>query len=177
MSNIQLINASCADQNVEVIVNAANRYLLSGGGLCGVIFKKAGYKELGEACQKYKTPLNDGEAVITPAFNITNAQYIIHAVGPDFNRTPEAFQELHNAYYNSLKVMINNGLHSVAFPLISAGIFGGNLDNPPAESVKQCLKAYHQIIEEYQNYDVEVLLCAFSQKEMHEAEKIFDSYS
>ena len=42
MSKIQLINASCADQNVDVVVNAANRGLWAGGGICGVIFKKAG---------------------------------------------------------------------------------------------------------------------------------------
>ena len=42
MSNIVLIHASCADQKVDAVVNAANRYLMAGGGICGVIFKKAG---------------------------------------------------------------------------------------------------------------------------------------
>ena len=70
MSNLELINGSSVEQEVDVIVNAANKYLLSGGGVCGAIFKAAGYQELGDACKKIKTPLNDGDAVITPSFNI-----------------------------------------------------------------------------------------------------------
>ena len=65
MSKIELINGSCADQEVDAVVNAANRNLWSGGGICGVIFKKAGYAELNEECKKHNTPLKDGEAVIT----------------------------------------------------------------------------------------------------------------
>ncbi len=84
MSKIELINASCADQEVDVVVNAANGGLWAGGGICGVIFRKAGMSELTGACSKYKTPLHDGDAVITPAFNMKNAKAIIHAVGPDF---------------------------------------------------------------------------------------------
>ena len=57
MSRIELINDSCADQTVDVVVNAANDGLWAGGGICGVIFRKAGMTELTEACRKYKTPL------------------------------------------------------------------------------------------------------------------------
>lgn len=176
MSSIKLINASCAEQNVDAIVNAANRNLLSGGGICGVIYEKAGYVELNEACKKYRTPLEDGDAVITSAFNIKNAKYIIHTVGPNFGYTPNAFDKLFKAYYNSLVVLMNNELHSISFPLISAGIFGGSLNNPPAESTKQCLKAYNKFIKEYKEYNIEVLLCAYSEKEMIEAEKVFKIY-
>ena len=130
MNKIELINASSVEQEVDAIVNAANRYLLSGSGVCGAIFKKAGYIELNEACQKIKTPLNDGDAVITPSFNITNAKYIIHAVGPDFSRNKDAFNELYKAYYNSLVLLKDNNLHSISFPLISSGIYGYGLDNP-----------------------------------------------
>lgn len=177
MSNIKLLNESCVEQEVDAIVNAANRCLWSGGGICGVIFRKAGYKELNEACQKYNTPLNDGDAVITPAFNISNAKYIIHAVGPDFNSKPEAFEDLFLAYYNSLKVLMENNLHSISFPLISSGIFGGKLENPVAESTKQCLSAYKKFTEDYEDYNIDVLLCAFSAREMFEAQKIFDLFN
>lgn len=175
MNRIKLINASCADQEVDAIVNAANRYLMSGGGICGVVFRKAGYAELGEACKKYKTPLNDGEVAITPAFNIKNAKYIIHAVGPDFNDTPDAFKELYEAYYNSMKVLIENNLHSISFPLISAGIFGGSLENPVAESTKQCIRAYKKITEDYKDYDIDVILCAFTSNEYVEASKVYNN--
>lgn len=172
MSKIELINASCADQVVDAVVNAANNRLLAGGGICGVIFKKVGIRQLQIACSKYQTPLKDGSAVITPAFNMTNAKFIIHAVGPDFWRTPTAFKELYEAYYNSLVVLMENDLHSISFPLISSGIFGGNLDNPVAESTKQCYRAYKKFIEDYPSYDIDVKLCAFTDESMREALKV-----
>ena len=173
MSRIELVNGSCVDQKVDIVVNAANDGLWAGGGICGVIFKKAGLAQLTAACKKYKTPLKDGSAVITPAFNLTNAVSIIHAIGPDFSRTPKAFKELFDAYYNSLHVMMDNGFHSISFPLISSGIFGGSLSNPVAESTKQCCRAYLKFVTDYPSYDVDVRLCAFSAKEMQEAQKVF----
>ena len=174
MSKIELLHASCADQEVDVIVNAANRWLAAGGGICGVIFSKAGYEKLTDACNKHKTPLNDGDAVITPAFDLKNAKAIIHAVGPNFQSTPTAFEELFNAYYNSLSVLKENGFHSISFPLISAGIFGGNLPDAPGESAKQCIRAYNKFVKDNPDYDVDVKLCAFSDGEMRSAKKQFD---
>lgn len=174
MNKIELINGSCADQTVDAVVNAANSGLWAGGGICGVIFSKAGMKELTDACSKYKTPLKDGSAVITPAFNMTNANAVIHAVGPNFARTPDAFKELFDAYYNSLVVLMENGYHSISFPLISSGIFGGSLSNPAGESAKQCLRAYRQFTADYPNYDINVKLCAFSPSEMTKAKAEFE---
>ena len=173
MNNIELINASCADQTADAVVNAANSGLRAGGGICGVIFSKAGMKELTAACSRYETPLKDGSAVITPAFNMKNVKAIIHAVGPDFGRTPTAFKELFDAYYNSLKVLKDNGYHSISFPLISSGIFGGALSNPAGESAKQCLKAYKKFTTDYPDYGVDVKLCAFSASEMIKAQEEF----
>ena len=65
MSKIELLNASCADQTVDAVVNAANDGLWAGGGICGVIFAKAGMRELTDACSRIRVPLNDGDAVIT----------------------------------------------------------------------------------------------------------------
>ena len=175
MSSLILINGSCADQTADAVVNAANNRLWSGGGICGVIFRKAGPLQLQAACSQYATPLKDGSAVITPAFNLKNAKHIIHAVGPDFSRTPTAFEELFNAYYNSLCVLMENDLRSISFPLISSGIFGGGLADPAGESTKQCCRAYKKFISDYPAYDIDVKLCAFSAKEMQEAQKIFDS--
>ncbi len=173
MSKIELIHGSCADQVVDVVVNAANRNLWAGGGICGVIFNKAGMSELTAACSKYKTPLHDGDAVITPAFNMKNVKAIIHAVGPNFSVTPTAFQELFDAYYNSLVVLKENGFHSISFPLISSSIFGGSLEHPVVESTKQCLRAYKKFVADYPEYDVDVRLCAFADREMTEAQSIW----
>ena len=176
MSTLVLINASCADQTVDAVVNAANNRLWAGGGICGVIFQKAGISQLTAACKQYKTPLKDGSAVITPAFNMTNAKYIIHAVGPDFSRTPTAFKELFDAYYNSLVVLMENDLHSISFPLISSGIFGGGLSDPVGESTKQCCRAYQKFISDYPNYNVDVKLCAFTVQSMQQAQVVFDKF-
>lgn len=171
MSKLELKNESCIDQKVDAIVNAANRFLISGGGICGAIFKKAGYEELNAACRSIKTPLKDGEVAITPAFNITNAKYIIHAVGPNFRITPNAFNELYKAYYNSLELLKKNNLHSISFPLISSKIFGYGLQNPAKESTKQCLKAYNRFVELNKDYDITVILCAYSSQEYEEAKE------
>ncbi|MBO4915549.1 MAG: macro domain-containing protein [Oscillospiraceae bacterium] len=175
MSKIELIHASCADQTVDAVVNAANSGLWAGSGICGVIFRKAGMAELTEACGKYKTPLKDGEAVITPAFNLRNAKAVIHAVGPNFARTPTAFQALFDAYYNSPAVLRENGYHSISFPLISSGIFGGGLPDPVGESAKQCLRAYRKFVADHPDCGVDVKLCAFSAAEMASAKRQFDA--
>lgn len=174
MSRMVLIHGSCADQTVDAVVNAANSGLWAGGGICGVIFKKAGVTALTNACSTYKTPLKDGSAVITPAFQMTNAKSIIHAVGPDFDRTPNAFKELFDAYYNSLMILMENNMHSISFPLISSGIFGGTLADPVGESTKQACRAYKKFIADYPDYDVEVKLCAFGAHEMVAATTVFD---
>lgn len=175
MGKIILLHESCADQSVDAVVNAANNRLLAGGGICGVIFKKAGFIQLTAACSKYETPLKDGTAIITPAFQMANAKFIIHAVGPDFSRTPTAFEKLFDAYYNSLCVLKDNELHTISFPLISSGIFGGSLSNPAAESTKQCCQAYLKFVSDYPNYDIDVMLCSFSDIEMQEAKIVFNS--
>lgn len=173
MSNVKLVKGSCVEQNVDVIVNAANKYLAAGSGVCGAIFKKAGYDELTNACNMIETPLKDGDAIITPAFGITNAKYIIHAVGPNFAVTPNAFDKLYDAYYNSLVVLKENNLHSISFPLISSGIFGGDLENPVEVSVDEFLRAYGDFVKDNIDYDIDVSICAFSEKEMDNANKKF----
>ena len=172
MSKIELINDSCINQEVDAIVNAANGYMMHSAGIARAILTKAG-QELNYACREYNLPINDGEVIVTPAFNIKNAKIIIHAVGPDFGRTPKAFEQLFNAYYNSLIALKDNNYHSIAFPLISSGIFGGRLDNPVGESTKQCIRAYNKFINDYKDYDIDVKLCAYSSNEMEECKKEF----
>ena len=69
---------------------------------------------------------------------------------------------------------MENGLHSIAFPLISSGIFGGALENPARESAKQCCRAYQKFVSAYPDYDVNVELCAFTAPEMVSAKSVFD---
>lgn len=170
MSKLSLIHGSCADQNADAVVNAANSGLWEGSGICGVIFSKCGSTELAQECSKYQTPIKDGNAVITSACKMKNAKYIIHAVGPDFRQTPNAFLELFNAYYNSLVLLKDNNLHSISFPLISSGVFAGKLPNPAGESAKQCGRAYKKFVQDYPDYEIDVMLCAFKPNEFQDAQ-------
>ena len=97
------------------------------------------------------------------------------AVGPDFRQTPKAFLELFNAYYNSLILLKDNNLHSISFPLICSGVFVGVLPNPAGESAKQCGRAYKKFVQDYPNYEVDVMLCAFYQKEFQDAQSALSS--
>ena len=128
--------------------------------------------ELDDACKEYRTPLKEGDAVITPAFNIKNAKYIIHSVGPDFWVNPNAIDKLFDTYYSALNLLKENNLHSISFPLISSGIFGGNLENPAKTSAEQCIKAYNKFIESNRDYEIEVLLCAYTENEMKQIENL-----
>lgn len=69
---------------------------------------------------------------------------------------------------------MDNGYHSISFPLISSGIFGGSLANPVAESTKQCCRAYKKFVDDYPEYEIDVLLCAFMPSEMTEAQAEFN---
>ena len=119
-----IIRNDITKMNVDVIVNAANTDLKMGGGVSGAIFKAAGLIELQTACDKV-APIKTGEAVITPGFNLL-AKYIIHTAGPIYDSWSKEENKIHlyNAYRNSLKLALKNNCKSVAFPLISSGIFG-----------------------------------------------------
>ena len=65
MSSFKIIKGSCVDQNVDAIVNAANKYMSHGGGVARAIALKSGPKELNEACRKFDLPINDGENIVT----------------------------------------------------------------------------------------------------------------
>lgn len=109
--------------NADAIVNAANTHLLPGGGVCGAIFDAAGYEPLSRACAAIGG-CPTGSAVITPGFKLP-AKYIVHAVGPIWyggDRGEEA--ALRGCYRTALELARDNGCSSIAFPLISAGIYG-----------------------------------------------------
>ena len=119
----------------DAIVNAANTGLRMGGGVCGAIFRAAGAEKLQEACNKL-APIKTGEAVITDGFN-SNAKYIIHTAGPIYSPgNPEQEQQLYDCYYNSLKLAAGKNLKTVAFPLISAGIYGYPTENALSTAMK-----------------------------------------
>lgn len=121
---LAIVRQDITQMHVDAIVNAANTALQRGGGVCGAIFEAAGKEKLREACDKL-APIRTGEAAVTPGFALP-AKYIIHAAGPVYSRfnKGQSRKLLRSAYLESLKLAEREGCESIAFPLISSGIYG-----------------------------------------------------
>lgn len=123
--NISIIKGDITKIPAEAIVNAANTSLLGGSGVDGAIHKAGGTVIL-EDCLKIRSKQGGckvGEAVITTAGKLP-AKFVIHTVGPVWNNG-ESNEEylLLSAYYNSLKIALENQVNSISFPNISTGIY------------------------------------------------------
>lgn len=149
----QIVRNDITKMKVDAIVNAANTKLTMGGGVCGAIFKAAGEHELQRECDTIGQCAT-GQAVITKGYRLP-AKYIIHTVGPVWQGgwSNEA-KQLRSCYLNSLKLAVENHCNSIAFPLISSGIFGYPKD--------QALQIATSAIREFlSNIDINVYLVVF----------------
>lgn len=163
----EIIRNDITKVKADAIVNAANAKLQQGGGVCGAIFAAAGAEDLQKECDAIGGCAVGG-AVITKGYNLP-ADYIIHVVGPIWHggdKNEEAL--LRNAYNNALGLAKEYGLQSIAFPLISAGIYGY-----PKE---QALKAATQTIQAFlAENDMLVTLVVYDNKAFEISEKLFNS--
>lgn len=156
-SSIEVKQIDIVDLKVDAVVNAANTNLLEGGGVCGAIFKKAGSKELRDACGEIGG-CTTGSAVITQGFKLP-AKYIIHAVGPVWGGGDNNEAELlFNAYKNSLILAKENDCHSIAFPLISSGIYG----YPKKQAWQIAVKACSEFIDDNTDYSMRIIFAVLS---------------
>ncbi|HEY6336883.1 MAG TPA: O-acetyl-ADP-ribose deacetylase [Candidatus Sulfotelmatobacter sp.] len=123
---VRLVRGDLTQYRSEAIVNAANPELLPGGGVCGAIHR-AGGPEIANECRRIcseRGPLSAGEAVATTGGRL-GTKYVIHAVGPVWHGGDQGEAEaLSSCYRESIRVADELGLHSIAFPAISTGIFG-----------------------------------------------------
>ena len=135
---ITIVKKSVTKLGTDAVVNAANEHLKAGGGVCGTIFREAGYEELEDACDDIMF-CKTGSAVVTPAFAL-DAKIIIHAVGPIWsggkNQEP---QLLYSCYMKSLELAKENECASIGFPLISAGIYGYPMDKAWTKALQACM--------------------------------------
>ena len=127
-SKIRLVRGDITSQDVDAIVNAANKTLLGGGGVDGAIHRAAG-PLLREECKSIRREvlkgqfLETGRAVITKGYNL-KAKYVIHIVGPICSSEKNPGPLLKSTYKNCLHLANENAVHSMAFPSISTGAFG-----------------------------------------------------
>jgi O-acetyl-ADP-ribose deacetylase (regulator of RNase III) len=126
MALIELVIGDITEQDVDVVVNAANSSLLGGGGVDGAIHRKGGPEILAE-CRKlraghYGRGLKTGQAVATTAGRLP-ANWVVHTVGPVWSSAEDRSALLADCHRNSLHVAAGLGAHSIAFPAISTGIY------------------------------------------------------
>ena len=123
---IELVQGDITNQpDLDVVVNAANAQLRTGGGVAGAIHRAAGPALAGET--QAKAPIQPGEAVISGGHNLPNAR-IVHVLGPVYGRDEPSGKLLRAGYDNALDLAESSGLSSIGFPAISTGAFGFPLE-------------------------------------------------
>jgi len=135
---LQLACGDITKWSGDAIVNAANSSLLGGGGVDGAIHRAGGPAILA-ACRELRAGhlgggLPTGQAVATTAGNL-NARWVIHTVGPVFSRSDDRTELLRSCYRTSLAVADELGARTIAFPLISAGVYRWPADDAIRQAV------------------------------------------
>lgn len=143
MSAVNIVRGDITELEVDAIVNAANTSLLGGGGVDGAIHRAAG-PDLRRACEQIPSQQRGvrcptGEARITSGFDLP-ARYVIHTVGPVW-RGGEAGEAdlLASCYRESLRLAEEHGVHSIAFPAISCGVYGYPVEEAAEIAVREVI--------------------------------------
>lgn len=168
MEKIKIIKGDITTLACDVIVNAANSSLLGGGGVDGAIHYAAGLELLAECRTLHGC--RTGEAKITRGYNKLPARFVIHTVGPIYyeHSPAEAEALLTSCYKNSLNLAKEKDLKTIAFPLISAGVYG----YPQREAIRVAIETMklHQ-----DDFD-EITLVLFGEREFGFAGEMFPEF-
>ncbi len=127
---IVVVAGDIVDQRVDAVVNAANSGLMGGGGVDGAILRAGGTVQLQSRRELVERigSLPTGQAASTEAGTMP-ARWIIHVVGPVHSRSEDRGDLLASCYREALRVADELGARSIAFPAVSAGIYGWPIDS------------------------------------------------
>lgn len=150
MVEIALVRGDITEQAVDAVVNAANSSLMGGGGVDGAIHRRGGPAILDE-CRKLRASrfaggLPTGYAVATTAGELP-AGAVIHTVGPVYSKSEDRSELLASCYRESLRVADQLGARTVAFPAVSAGIYGWPMDDVARIAVRTVLETPSRVRE------------------------------
>ena len=120
---ITVVQGDITQQHVDAVVNAANRAMRGGGGVDGAIHRAGGPAILADCIERFPSGLATGDAGWTTAGDLP-ARWVIHVVGPNYNAGERDRSLLLSCYSRALAVADSLGAATVAFPLVSAGIYG-----------------------------------------------------
>jgi O-acetyl-ADP-ribose deacetylase (regulator of RNase III) len=143
---LTVVQGDITEQQVDAIVNAANRAMRGGGGVDGAIHRAGGPAVLEDCIARFPHGLDTGHAGWTTGGNLP-ARWVIHVVGPNFTAGERDRSLLTSCYANALRVADEIGARTVAFPLVSAGIYGWPREDA-VDAAVETLRATETSVEE-----------------------------